>query len=198
MSKQTKGMKALVLNGFSDNKGDSENMKSLIIEELERNQYEVEHLALKDVSIAPCQGCFDCWLTTPGQCRIADNGREIIEKMGLTNLIVHFTPIVFGGYSYQLKKVLDRFIPLLLPFLTRRKGETHHKFRFEKRPSIITIGILNESNDEKESIFKELVYRNSLNMGGPVHEAIIYTITQNQNELVNYFAQILKKVEEHL
>jgi len=110
-------------------------------------------------------------------------------------LIIHYTPITFGGYSSEMKKVLDRFIPTILPFFTKREGETHHKYRYEKRSSIISVGVLDEPNEEKKSTFKELVFRNSLNMGAPVHEAIIYTKNQNKNDFINQFSKILKKVE---
>jgi hypothetical protein len=95
-----------------------------------------------------------------------------------------------------LKKVLDRFIPTILPFFTKRKGETHHKYRYDKRGSIIAVGVIHESDKEKEAIFKELVYRNSLNMGAPVHEAIVYIKNQNIDDFLNKFSHILKKVED--
>ncbi|MFX1571913.1 MAG: flavodoxin family protein [Promethearchaeota archaeon] len=188
-------IKALLFNGYSNYDSDAETICSLIIAELKRNRFEVEQILIKDISIAACQGCFDCWLNTPGECRIDDYGRETTNKMVHSNLIIYITPITFGGYSSELKKVLDRFIPILLPFLTKRKGETHHKFRYKNRASIIVIGILGKPNNEKESIFKELVHRNSLNMGAPVHEVIIYIKSQSKTEFVNKLAKILKEVK---
>ncbi|MFX1360803.1 MAG: flavodoxin family protein [Promethearchaeota archaeon] len=188
-------MKALLLNGSLKNDHDFSTICSLIVELLERDGFEVEQILLKDFKIAACQGRFDCWLKTPGECKIVDYGREVTKKMVQSNLIIHFTPITFGGYSSELKKVLDRFIPDILPFFTKRNGETHHKYRYEKRSSIIAVGVLNTPDEEKESVFKELVYRNSLNMGAPVHEAIIYTKNLNKNDFINQFANILEKVE---
>ncbi len=189
-------MKALLFNGYSNHDLDAETICPIIIEELNRNGFEVEHIVLRDINVSACQGCFDCWVKTPGECKINDYGREIIKKIIHSNLIIHFTPITFGGYSSELKKVMDRFLPILLPFLTKRNGETHHKYRYKIRSSIIAIGVLNKPNKEKESIFKELVYRNSLNMGAPVHEAIIYTKNQNKNDFTSEFVKILKKVVE--
>ena len=73
-----------------------------------------------------------------------------------SNLIIHFTLITFGGYSSELKKVIDRFIPTILPFFTKRNGEIHHKYRYGKRGSIIAVGVLDTPNEEKEAIFKEV------------------------------------------
>jgi len=186
-------MKALLLDGSL--KDDFDIIRSLLIEELERKGFEVESILLRETKVAACQGEFDCWLKTPGECKTDDDGRELAKKMVQSNLIIHFSPITFGGYSSELKKVLDRFIPDILPFFTKRDGETHHKYRYEKRSSIIAVGVLDKPNEEKESVFKELIYRNSLNMGAPVHEAIIYTKNLNKNDFINEFANLLEKVE---
>ncbi|MFX1594052.1 MAG: flavodoxin family protein [Promethearchaeota archaeon] len=186
-------MKALLLDGSMNNEFDM--IHSSIVGELERNGFEVESILLREVKVASCQGCFECWVKSPGECKIDDYGRDVARKMVQSNLIIHFTPITFGGYSSEIKKVIDRFIPTILPFFTKRKGETHHKYRYENRGSIIAVGVLDNPNEEKESIFKELVYRNSLNMGAPVHEAIIYSKNQNKNDFINKLANILKKVE---
>ncbi|MFX0040376.1 MAG: flavodoxin family protein [Promethearchaeota archaeon] len=187
-------MKALLLDGSLKN--DFDVIRSSIIEILENSGFVVELILLRDVKVAACQGDFECWLETPGQCKIDDDGRDLAKKMIQNDLIIHFTPITFGGYSSELKKIIDRFIPNILPYFTKRNGETHHKYRYGKRSSIIAVGVLDEPDEEKESIFKELVYRNSLNMGAPVHDPIIYTKNLNKNDFIKNFTNILKKVEE--
>ncbi len=187
-------MKALLLNGSLKNDNFSM-ICSSIVEVLERDGFEVEQIMLKDFKVAACQGCFECWVKTPGECKIDDYGRDLAKKMVQSNLIIHFSPIIFGGYSSELKKVIDRFIPTILPFFTKRNGETHHKYRYEKRGSIIAVGVIDKPDEEKEAIFKELIYRNSLNMGAPVHEVIMYNKTQNDQDFRNEFSSILKKVE---
>jgi len=186
-------MKALLLDGSL--KIDFDTIRSLVIEELERNGFEVESILLREVKVAACQGCFDCWVKNPGECKIDDYGRDITKKIVQSDLIIHFTPITFGGYSSELKKAIDRFIPSVLPFFVKRNGETHHTYRYEKRGSIIAVGILDKPDEEKELIFKELVHRNSLNMGAPIQEAIIYTKDRDTSDFIGKFAAILKKVE---
>ncbi|MFX1490322.1 MAG: flavodoxin family protein [Promethearchaeota archaeon] len=188
-------MKALVLDGSLKKDFAIDEILTSILDELNKFDYEVESIQLRDVNVAACQGCFDCWVRTPGECKIDDFGRETAKKTVQSNLIIHFTPITFGGYSSELKKVIDRFIPTILPFFIKREGETHHTYRYKERSSIIAIGFLDKSDSEKELIFKELVYRNSLNMGAPIHEAIIYTKDMPKSDLISQFAKILKKVE---
>jgi multimeric flavodoxin WrbA len=191
-------MKALLLNGILKDDPDFEMISSSIIELLEGNGFETEQIILKNVKVTPCQGCFECWVKTPGECKTDDNGRAIAKKIVQSNLIIHFTPIIFGGYSSELKKVLDRFIPTILPFFTSRNRETHHKYRYDNRGSIIAVGVMDKPDEEKEATFKELVYRNSLNMGAPVHKAIVYIKNQNTNAFLSEFSHLLKKVEERV
>jgi len=188
-------MKALLLDGSLKKDLIIDKIYSSILEELEKKGFEVESIVLRDVNVAPCQGCFDCWIKSPGKCRTDDYGRDVAQKMVQSSLIIHFTPITFGGYSSELKKVIDRFIPTILPFFTKREGETHHLYRYTNRASIIAIGFLNEPDEEKELTFKELIYRNSLNMGAPIHEAVIYTKNQDKSEFIAKFTTILQKVE---
>ncbi|KAF5038294.1 hypothetical protein DSECCO2_555740 [anaerobic digester metagenome] len=130
---------------------------------------------LYNEKIATCTGCFGCWLKTPGECVINDMGREIAEKVIQSDLVVFLTPITFGGYSYHLKKMLDRFIPTILPFFALIDGETHHEPRYEKYPSILAIGYLKEKDSKSEDIFKKLVERNAINFYSPHNRAEIVT-----------------------
>lgn len=188
-------MKVLLLNGTLNQESDIDKIYSSILDELKTKGFEIDSILLRDLNVAACQGCFDCWVKSPGECRTADDGRKVAKKMVQSNLIIHFTPITFGGYSSELKKVIDRFLPTILPFFTKREGETHHLYRYQPRASIIAIGFLNNQDEEKELIFKELVHRNSLNMGAPIHEGIIFYKDQIESEFLDKFNTILQKVE---
>lgn len=188
-------MKALLLNGSISEVREIDMLYSSIIEEIKRNNYDVESILLKEVKVSACQGCFECWVKTPGECKIDDLGRKIAKKMVQSNLILHFTPITFGGYSSELKKVIDRFIPTILPFFTKREGEIHHKQRYKKRAAIIVVGYLDKPDKVKETVFKKLIYRNSLNMEAPSHDVIIFVKNQDPTEFLDKFNKILEKAE---
>ena len=123
----------------------------------------VSSYRLRDLKVADCVECFGCWVKTPGQCVIDDAAREIAYKMPRSDLIVYVSPVVFGGYSYELKKVLDRQISGILPFMERFKGEVHHPQRYDKRGKLAAVGVLPAPDQSSEEIFKTLLYRNSLN-----------------------------------
>ncbi|HUT08046.1 MAG TPA: flavodoxin family protein [Candidatus Latescibacteria bacterium] len=119
---------------------------------------------LDGMAIKPCRGCFACWLKHPGTCAIKDDEELILKAMVASDVQVWITPVTFGGYSAALKKALDRFIPISLPFFTRRQGEVHHPLRYEKRPLLLALGTIPSPDAEAERIFHGLVRRNAINL----------------------------------
>ena len=161
-------MKALVLNGMANGE---DGVSEILAGELKNLGYEVTGLTLRDKEIAPCLGCFGCWIKTPGTCVIDDDGRDVVRMAVQSHLMVFLTRVTFGGYSSVLKKALDRIIPIISPFFMKIGGEIHHRPRYARYPSIVGIGILQQPDEESERIFKTLVKRNAVNVHAPLHTA---------------------------
>jgi len=172
-------MKALILNGEELDGISLDKFSKSIREELKTKDYEVEEVLLKEKKIADCLGCFKCWVKTPGICIIDDYGRKAAAKIINSDLLIYLTPVVFGSYSYQLKKALDRMIPLISPFFTKVKGEIHHKKRYSKYPSLLGIGIMEEKDQNQSKIFEELVKRNGINFHSAYIEAEVFKLDAN-------------------
>ena len=157
------GMKALILDGSREEDSGFNNIIDNIINVLKESSLQVEIITLRSLGMSSCLGCFGCWIKTPGICVIDDIGRTIAMKAVQSDLLILFTPIIFGGYSSELKKALDRMIPNMLPFYTKIDGEIHHYPRYEKYPKIIGIGFLPSQDQVSENIFEKLIERNSIN-----------------------------------
>ncbi len=63
-------------------------------------------LVLRDLRIAPCQGCNQC-LTT-GDCMVADGMREVHRALLQADAVVVASPIYFSGMTGQTKCMIDR------------------------------------------------------------------------------------------
>ena len=81
-----------------------------------------------------CIGCFACWLKTPGICVETDEGRAIAEAVVHSDTVIIVAPVTFGGYSSEIKKAQDRWIPLILPDFGVYHREIHHKPRYDRYP----------------------------------------------------------------
>ena len=83
-----------------------------------------------------------------------------------SNVVIIFTPILWGGYSYNIKKFMDRNISCILPFFMKKYGETHHVLRYKKYPEVIVIGYGEGVTEKEKRTFKMLMEENSKNLSG--------------------------------
>ncbi|TFF96162.1 MAG: flavodoxin family protein [Promethearchaeota archaeon] len=191
-------MKSLILDGRSElDNSEIQKLHDIILKELKKNQCYVNDIPLREKNIAPCQGCFDCWVKTPGICKIDDYGRIIAEQIVKSDLVIHLTPITFGGYSSELKKAMDRTISLVLPFFKVVDGEIHHKQRYSTHPCLIVIGYQNSPHLEFEETFHTLVHRNVLNMEAAFYKSLVVNNKQDLSKFQADFQNCLEEVKYH-
>lgn len=86
----------------------------------------IETIHVSQKNIQPCKGCFFCWKTTPGKCVIADDMSQILDRILRADLIIWTFPLYYFGLPGPLKTLIDRQLPLNLPFMTKgAKGGSH-------------------------------------------------------------------------
>lgn len=191
-------MKAIIFDGSKE--GDDTLSVALEITENELKEYGygITSLILRKIEIAPCLGCFGCWVQTPGVCVIDDPIRDISKTAFQSDLLVFITPIIFGGYSTEIKKVLDRWISLVLPFFTKIQGEVHHLQRYKKHPNLFFIGSLPHKDDESRAIFEELVKRTAINSRAPIFTSELIIGHESRAQIRQKIDTCLNKMKENL
>jgi multimeric flavodoxin WrbA len=90
-------------------------------------------LVLRDLKIAPCQGCNRC-LTT-GICSVEDGMREVHLALERADAIVIASPIYFSGLTGQTKCMIDR-----CQCLWARENLVGRKVGHPRRGAIILVG----------------------------------------------------------
>ncbi|WP_077609374.1 flavodoxin family protein [Clostridium sp. Marseille-P2415] len=114
-------MNVLVLNGSP--KGEKSNtiqLTNAFLEGMaERTALDIDVLTVSNMNIKPCVGCFHCWSKTPGKCCIHDDMASVIEKMLASDIIIWNFPLYYYGLPSQLKAVIDRQLPMNLPFMEK-------------------------------------------------------------------------------
>ena len=119
-------MKILVINGSP--KDTSSNTYRLTTAFLEGMQQELWDIQIKELSISrmdirPCLGCFSCWNRTPGQCCIPDNMGQVIQDLLWADITVWSFPLYYYSVPGSLKNLIDRQLPMLLPFMEEMEGQ---------------------------------------------------------------------------
>jgi multimeric flavodoxin WrbA len=160
-------VRALILNGAPPGDGELDELEAALRGELAARGAVAQSLVLRDMVVAYCQGCFDCWTKTPGVCRTHDEGRDVARDWINSDVVFMLTPVTFGGYSSHLKKGMDRIACLVSPFFTRIHGEVHHKTRYAQYPGMVMVGMLPQRSLEEEVVFHELARRNAINIHAP-------------------------------
>lgn len=173
-------MNALILNGGRAADDGADAVQSLLAGELAAAGCRVTEVVLRDCQVDTCKGCFGCWTNSPGVCWIDDEGRRIAEEMVKSDLAVLLTPVTFGGYSSELKKVVDRLIPIISPLFMRVKGETRHRRRYARYPRLLGVGVLPEPDPEQEAVFNSLVERNAMNFHSPGQAGVVLDATEDE------------------
>jgi hypothetical protein len=135
---------------------------------------------LHEKRIAPCAGCFGCWVKTPGVCVIDDEGRDVARQTVQSDIVVYVTPVLFGGYGPELKKALDRSIPTILPLFRTIHGEIHHVKRYDRYPAIVALGIQPDRDPLEEEIFESLVERNAINLHAPSSVVNVFSVLDDE------------------
>ena len=168
--------KVVILNGARNEDDDLTPPFSLLNNLLVNKASKIHCYHLKEIKLAHCTGCFGCWVKTPGICVANDKGREIIQAVIGSDVVILFTPVTFGGYSSQLKIIVDRLIPLISPFFGNYHGKTHHDPRYSRYPRWVGIGVQRHPNTAEAELFKTLVGRNAINFHAPTFAADVINI----------------------
>ena len=153
-------MKILILDGSHTNDQQAVNIN----EALHKHLPDAETIVLRDQRIGNCAGDFFCWVRSPGMCNTDDDNRIIAAKIVQSDLVIYLTPVTFGGYSSELKRMVDHQIQNISPFFKNVNGEIHHQKRYKQYPNVLTIGWMDEPNAQAEAIFRHLVHRNAINL----------------------------------
>jgi len=186
---------AIILNGSLKQQHHLIPIQKILVEELGSTGWNTEPILLNDVEIRTCIGCFKCWHTTPGICIQKDGAQDIVQKIIQSELVIFLTPLTFGGYSSELKKIIERMLGLLQPGVIIIEGETHHLKRYERYPSLLAFGVTETQDDDEKQIFNTLIERHSLNFYPPKHRAEVFLAGEEEGKIRERIKNIIVEME---
>ncbi|MCI9080001.1 MAG: NAD(P)H dehydrogenase [Lachnospiraceae bacterium] len=130
-------MNVLVINGSP--KGTKSNTYCLTTAFLEGMEQESQNIQVRELpvcnmDIKPCLGCFSCWKDTPGKCCIQDDMQQVIQDLLWADITIWSFPLYYFTVPGSLKNLIDRQLPMLLPFMEEREGQVgngNHPYRYD-------------------------------------------------------------------
>ena len=100
-------MKVLAINGSSRKDGNTADMLNVVLQELEKQGFETEHIQLAGQTIHACRACFAC--TGKRNCVFGDDMfQELYRKMSEADGILLGSPTYSADVSSTLKAVIER------------------------------------------------------------------------------------------
>lgn len=119
-------MKILVINGSpKGNRSNTYKLTNAFLQGMEQEleKAEIERLDVNRLDIRPCLGCFSCWNKTPGNCCIQDDMQKVISKLLWADVTIWSFPLYYFSVPGRLKNLIDRQLPMVLPFMVEREDE---------------------------------------------------------------------------
>lgn len=157
-------MNALILTDGEYKTEEYDELIKLTKKLLEGKNYKSRILEI-DRGLRSCKGCFGCWIKKPGECVINDEMLKIYQSYMNSDAVIFICPVVFGQFSANIKNVVDRTLPDMLPFFCRRTdGSTMHPARYEKYPQLFLIGYGHELDQEEARLFLDITEKHRNNV----------------------------------
>lgn len=102
-----RNMKVLAINGSSRKNGNTADMLNVVLQELEKQGFETEHIQLAGQTIHACRACFAC--AGKKNCVFSDDMfQELYRKMTEADGILLGSPTYSADVSSTLKAVIER------------------------------------------------------------------------------------------
>ena len=155
-------MRITILNG-SQPDDQLNGYLEILSQQLAKN-HKIEVFNLASMNLQQCIGCWSCWWKTPGLCAHNDDANDIFKNFVNTDFVIFASPIIAGFTSALLKKITDRLVVLLHPYIQIVEDECHHRKRYDKYP---TFGLIlkkeDKTDDEDIEIIRTIYDRFAIN-----------------------------------
>lgn len=123
-------MKVTIVNAMS-NSSSNQDLITNLMEEINNYTIDLVVYHLDQVDLAACDFCLNCWIRHPERCKFDDDGRDIIDQLWSSDLLVYFTDIAreilpgadganvaheAGESAYHLSESLEKFLLRTIPY----------------------------------------------------------------------------------
>lgn len=102
-------MKVIAFNGSARKNGNTAFLINVVLEELQKEGIETEHIQMAGQKIKGCRACYLCRKNKDKRCSVTDDAaNEYIAKMLETDGIILGSPVYFTDVTAEMKALIDR------------------------------------------------------------------------------------------
>jgi multimeric flavodoxin WrbA len=142
---------------LSDDK--QQNQGKRLYELIKEKGIETEYISTTGLNIKPCYSCGACSTKTYGKCILVDDMDPILRKLIRTDKLILATPVTWGSYSSDIKKILDRTAIIGDSHYYVKKGELIKGMRSNLK-HMFAIGVKNNCSTEEIEEFASILFEN--------------------------------------
>ena len=99
------------------------NLGQAISAELAQANHDIKYFSLQNMNIKLCYACRGCEEKTYRRCIVRDDADLILPYLVRSNTIIAVMPITYGSYSFQMKRIIDKFALLIDIYYRYKNGE---------------------------------------------------------------------------
>ncbi len=133
-----------------------ENMGKALYEYYKAKNEEVEFVSVSDLDIKPCYACGGCTYKTYGKCVFRDDMDNIVPLLMEGDVIIYTSPLLWGGFSYSIKKVIDKMALTGSRFYKVKNGEIV-KGSISNMKKLVGIGVSDRVSEKERKTFENLL-----------------------------------------
>lgn len=119
-------------------------------------------------NIHTCNGCFHCWVKTPGMCSILDGYEDVGIKMSRCTELIIISQCVYGCFSPFIKNVVDRSISYVHPDFCYRDGMLRHKRRYDNKMQVSAYFYGDDVTEAERETACKLINANVMGFDGTI------------------------------
>jgi multimeric flavodoxin WrbA len=119
-------------------------------------------------------GCFLCWTKTPGACVIPDRGQEFCRLLARAEQLTIVSRCCYGGFSPDVKAMMDRHIGHMLPYFHVHGGEMHHIPRYGQQLAL-TWHLYGDITQAERETARHYCAANARNLHAASHAVAFYS-----------------------
>ena len=152
-------MKVIAFNASPrKEKGTTDIIINNFLEGARRAEATTKKYYVTDLEIKGCIGCFTCWTKTPGKCIHRDDMDWLLPEVEEADIILFGTPIYNSNIIHYLQRMIERFLPLQLPWMEEKGETTQHPTRHQRKPQkIVLVAVAGFPDPQAFNIVKALI-----------------------------------------